>query len=772
VSYSAEHLNATDREQIARASFQVVEQRGSELHGLCPFHGEKKPSFSYNFDKDLCNCLSCGAAGDLIKLWGQAHGHDDNDSAFKAFAKEFGPDQSAGFRPSVGKAAGVPKTGGQGETAELTKFIPAADFAKLLPLTPAWQQRCADQWHWSPTVISMLRIKPGNPERIAIPICQDDGQLVNVRLYAPGDDNKMISWGKGFGKSKLFPAPSTWQKKPVVICEGEKDCLTALSKGFNAVTQTAGCNSWADQFTRFFQGRKVIIAYDADEKGIAGAKKVAQKLTGTAKEIRIITWPLETMPILEDHGQDLTDYFTTHKHTGQDFKNLIAKTSPEKTAATAADADGEDVSRFFGGDRGSKFRPRLVCDEITTWRQMISDPHSGIIHTWDDTHWQEYDPANIRRRILDLLKVEGTTPRVTDVLGIVRDLSLIPHGRKMNDMQNRIPILNGIFSIESGEIADHNPDNLNTYVIDLHLDLNSELPKCPRWIKFLTESVNDQDTIRELQKFFGYCLTRETRYEKALILIGPGGDGKGTILKTLQAMVGDVNTGTVTMGGLQDQFHRVMLVDKLLNVATEVEASLLQSDIFKTLISGEAVTAAFKHKNAFSFFPVAKLAFSANKHPNIQDTSDGLYRRLMVIEMKQQFVKQGRADLYLFEKLLEERAAIFLWALQGLQMLKKEGFTPSKYILECLHKFKEINDPVLSFKLERSEEDADNWISKDDIYQSYAKFCKRNGYYAKGKTKFMQDFIKHYPQAIERRESPPGRRYGFKGIKVLADVEY
>ena len=768
MSYSTDHLSATDRQQIAKGCFQVTETRGSEMHGLCPFHGEKKASFSYNFDKDLCNCLSCGAAGDLIALWGQAHGYSDNDSAFKAFAKEFGPDTSADFRRPAGKSAGACATGGQGAEPELTKIIPGAEFDKLPKLSAEWQQRCATQFGWTQKIINGLRIKPGNPERIAIPIRQDDGELVNIRLYAPGDENKVISWGKGFGKSKLFPAPSQWKKKPVIICEGEKDCLTALSKGFNACTQTAGCNSWADQFTRFFRGRKVIIAYDADEKGIAGAQKVASKLAGTAKEVRIITWPADTMPIVPDHGQDLTDYFTAHGHTAQDFKDLIAKTTPEKQQKPAEEAADDDVKRFFGGARGTQFKPRLVCDEVMTWRQLINDPKSGVIYTWDDTHWTEYDQANIRRRVLDLLKVEGTTPRVNDVLGLVRDLSIMPHGRQMNDIQNNIPIANGLFSMDNGDIADHDPDNLNTYIIDVSIDTSAPLPKCERWIKFLNESVNDSDTIRELQKFFGYCLTRETRHEKALLLIGPGGDGKGTILKMLQALVGDVNTSNVTMGGLQDQFHRVMLVDKLLNVATEVEASLLQSDIFKTLISGESVTAAYKHKNAFSFFPVCKLAFSANKHPNIQDTSDGLYRRLLVIEMEKQFVRHGKADLYLFDKLLEERSAIFLWALRGLQMLKDEGFTPSEYMEKCLYKFQEINDPVLSFVTDSVEEVADGWCSTEDLYRSYSNYCKRCGYRPLGLARFMVNLLKHFPAAKKQRASSGSRKNGYTNIGIIA----
>ncbi len=770
MSYVLDHLSAAEREAIARDSFQVTEQRGDELHGLCPFHGENKPSFSYNIAKDLCNCFSCGATGDLISLWGQSRGYVSNDSAFAAFRDQYGPTPAHGntrpARIADSQPGGRFANGGQGGTTEETRYIPETDYTSLEQLSGELLEK-AHNFGWNDTTINKLGIRQRG-DRIAIPIRQDDDQIVNIRLYAPGAaENKIISWGKGYGKNKLYPNPGSWKKTgPILICEGEKDTITAISKGFNAVTQTAGCNSWADQFTRFFTRRDVIIAYDADEKGHTGAQKVAKKLAEVAKSVKIITWPTDIMPMVDDHGQDLTDYFSAHGHNAQDLKDLISATKTE-TIQRSNSAENTDVQRFFGGERGKQFRPRLVADEILTWRRLIHEPKSGIIYTWQETHWSEYDPSNIRRQILTMLEEEGTTPRTNDILTIVRDLSNIEQGRQMNDKQNNIPIRNGIFDLETFQIHDHEPENLNNYIIDIELDLSGELPTCPLWQQFLIQAISDQDTITELQKFFGYCLTRETRYEKALLLIGPGGDGKGTILKILQALVGEPNTANVTMSGLQDQFHRVMLVDKLLNVATEVEAGLLQSDIFKTLISGESVTAAYKHKNAFSFLPVCKLAFSANKHPNIQDTSDGLYRRLLVIEMEKQFVKQGKADLYLFDKLLQELPGIFMWSLRGLQRLREEGFKLSDYMLACLDKFQAMNDPLVTFVEEHIEPDANGFETKTDLYAAYNKYCNQSGYRPKGKNTFLADLARKVPGAKETRENYGARRRGYAGLRLV-----
>lgn len=53
---------------------QIVQERvplrraGSSWKGLCPFHGEKTPSFNVHGDKGYFKCFGCGVAGDVIRF--------------------------------------------------------------------------------------------------------------------------------------------------------------------------------------------------------------------------------------------------------------------------------------------------------------------------------------------------------------------------------------------------------------------------------------------------------------------------------------------------------------------------------------------------------------------------------------------------------------------------------------------------------------------------------------------------------------------------------
>jgi len=45
-----------------------LKRAGATYKGLCPFHGEKTPSFHVNRDKGFFHCFGCGVGGDVFKF--------------------------------------------------------------------------------------------------------------------------------------------------------------------------------------------------------------------------------------------------------------------------------------------------------------------------------------------------------------------------------------------------------------------------------------------------------------------------------------------------------------------------------------------------------------------------------------------------------------------------------------------------------------------------------------------------------------------------------
>ncbi|MBF1196463.1 MAG: DNA primase, partial [Fusobacterium periodonticum] len=45
-----------------------LQKSGRNFLGLCPFHGEKTPSFNVVEDKQFYHCFGCGRSGDVFKF--------------------------------------------------------------------------------------------------------------------------------------------------------------------------------------------------------------------------------------------------------------------------------------------------------------------------------------------------------------------------------------------------------------------------------------------------------------------------------------------------------------------------------------------------------------------------------------------------------------------------------------------------------------------------------------------------------------------------------
>ena len=91
-----------------------LKKGGANLMGLCPFHGEKSPSFSVSPSKQFYFCFGCGASGDAIRFLTEHTGASFRD-AVTDLAQQVGlavPDdeRSEDERRVAAMSAAVPET--------------------------------------------------------------------------------------------------------------------------------------------------------------------------------------------------------------------------------------------------------------------------------------------------------------------------------------------------------------------------------------------------------------------------------------------------------------------------------------------------------------------------------------------------------------------------------------------------------------------------------------------------------------------------------------
>ena len=64
-SFIQELINRTDVVEVV-GRYVPLKKGGANYMGLCPFHGEKSPSFSVSPTKQFFHCFGCGKNGNAI----------------------------------------------------------------------------------------------------------------------------------------------------------------------------------------------------------------------------------------------------------------------------------------------------------------------------------------------------------------------------------------------------------------------------------------------------------------------------------------------------------------------------------------------------------------------------------------------------------------------------------------------------------------------------------------------------------------------------------
>ena len=63
-----DELNARNPIEDVVGQYVALTRRGSNLVGLCPFHGEKTPSFSVAPEKGIFYCFGCHKGGGVVNF--------------------------------------------------------------------------------------------------------------------------------------------------------------------------------------------------------------------------------------------------------------------------------------------------------------------------------------------------------------------------------------------------------------------------------------------------------------------------------------------------------------------------------------------------------------------------------------------------------------------------------------------------------------------------------------------------------------------------------
>jgi putative DNA primase/helicase len=205
---------------------------------------------------------------------------------------------------------------------------------------------------------------------------------------------------------------------------------------------------------------------------------------------------------------------------------------------------------------------------------------------------------------------------------------------------------------------------------------------CPRWKQFIGEITRgDEDLARYIRLWIGYSATGMISEEQFLFVHAAGGSGKGTLLQTVQAILGDYAT-SISMDMLLAKPGQsghaspiASLHGKRLVIASETEKdSFWNASRLKELTGGDTIRANFMHKDSFTFVPVFKLIGQGEHQPRLKAVGDGEKRRIHVLP-----IEKGHtvADTHLKATLRAEAAGILRWIINAAVEWRKLSFRPN-----------------------------------------------------------------------------------------------
>jgi len=234
---------------------------------------------------------------------------------------------------------------------------------------------------------------------------------------------------------------------------------------------------------------------------------------------------------------------------------------------------------------------------------------------------------------------------------------------------------------------------------------------------------------RLLQQFCGYILSSSMLYDRALFMVGDGGNGKSTFIDTIAMIIGPEATSHIDLESLYGQFGFKGLIGKRLNIIEEVHGNYYQSNKLKKLISGEPVTIDIKYKDQFKFRPQAKFVFAVNILPRVDDTSTATERRICCLQFLNNWRDNPnyelRSDVGLLAK---ELSGILNWMIEGaIDLSNNKKFVKTKEQTRMLDEYREENSSVEGFLSRCIVLDKDSSIETPDLYAEYKKWSETDG---------------------------------------------
>lgn len=301
-----------------------LKRSGSNLFGLCPFHGEKTASFSVAPDKGIYYCFGCHKGGGAINFIMELEGLSYPDAVRKLAARsgmEVPEDEQYQSRyKKQERLWALMKEAGRffneqlytPEGAQCRDYITKRGLTKSI-VTQFGIGYAPDSWN---ALVNAMKKKGYSDQelreadlvgekngriydrfrnRLMFPIIDVRGNVVGFggRVIGQGEpkylnSNETLIFNKRKNLFGLNFAKKT-KEKSIILVEGNIDVVTLHQYGFDNAVASLGTSLTEDQVTLLTRyTEEVILTYDGDEAGQRAARRAIPMLEKAGIKVRVL----------------------------------------------------------------------------------------------------------------------------------------------------------------------------------------------------------------------------------------------------------------------------------------------------------------------------------------------------------------------------------------------------------------------------------------------------------------------------------------------------
>jgi P4 family phage/plasmid primase-like protien len=441
--------------------------------------------------------------------------------------------------------------------------------------------------------------------------------------------------------------------------------------------------------------------------------------------------------------------------------------------------------------------------------RFLSGKHKGTL-TFNQEHQRFYGYKlksdglwSLMPDINSLIQSELDKSDLIDLYGAdyVKSVGTLMKGylsaEEMAQPTRLVPFLNGVYDLDSGLFSEHSASYGFTWQLPYKFD---PLATCQPIIDWLTEAQDgDAQRVRYLLAWAKAIVTSRVELQKFLYLLGSPGSGKGTFMRLIVALVGDVNVHITTLKRLEEnRFETASIYGKRLVAITDCDEWHGDVGTLKALTGQDPLPLERKNKQQDRCFRASAMTLMAgNSVLRCADRTGAIDRRQNIAPFNLVVGKDAVRDLesefepYLpgfmnlvlsipddeMVRLIRETDRYVPSLRDSTREAKVDSDTLAAWLDECCVFVEGVRTKVGGkTKITVSEEVAGERITRhkydradEYLYPNYVTYCEEHGHNPTPEVKFgkaLEALIRTLGEKSVRRLGRTMNGYFWEGIQI------